>query len=135
MRGRDGGLAPCGSPVWEVGWVGLTPAPSPGLPPVGAALVEGPTRAALPALSPNMAPAPHLLNAALQFFEGFAIGSAAVDSGVGGQRAVQMALVFSATTPAGIVLGELLSPHTPPPVPLRPNVPLPLPLVDEQLCG
>jgi hypothetical protein len=41
-----------------------------------------------------------------QFFEGFAIGSAAVDSGLGAVQACAMGLVFSITTPAGIAVGE-----------------------------
>lgn len=41
-----------------------------------------------------------------QFFEGFAIGSAAVDSGLGAVQACAMGLVFSVTTPAGIAVGE-----------------------------
>ncbi|KAI3423948.1 hypothetical protein D9Q98_009782 [Chlorella vulgaris] len=40
-----------------------------------------------------------------QFFEGFAIGSAAVDSGLGAVQACAMGLVFSVTTPAGIAVG------------------------------
>ncbi len=41
-----------------------------------------------------------------QFFEGFAIGSAAVDSGLGAVQAGAMGLAFSVTTPAGIAIGE-----------------------------
>ena len=41
-----------------------------------------------------------------QLFEGFAIGSAAVDSGLSAARAAIMGAAFSATTPLGIALGE-----------------------------
>lgn len=40
-----------------------------------------------------------------QFFEGFAIGSAAVDSGLSAREAGAMGLAFSVTTPAGIAIG------------------------------
>eukprot|EP00887_Chlorella_sp_A99_P002159 scaffold21.g2159.t1 len=40
-----------------------------------------------------------------QFFEGFAIGSAAIDSGIGAPRAALMTLVYSLTTPTGIAIG------------------------------
>ena len=41
-----------------------------------------------------------------QFFEGFAIGAAAVDSGLGLAKSTVMGLAYSATTPAGIAIGE-----------------------------
>lgn len=40
-----------------------------------------------------------------QLFEGFAIGSAAVDSGLGAARSAALGLAFSVTTPIGIVAG------------------------------
>jgi zinc transporter 1/2/3 len=45
-----------------------------------------------------------------QFFEGFAIGSAAVGAGLGAAQAAAMGLAFSATTPAGIAMGGPLRP-------------------------
>lgn len=40
-----------------------------------------------------------------QFFEGFAIGSAAVDSGLGAKKSFVMGVVYSLTTPVGIAIG------------------------------
>eukprot|EP00887_Chlorella_sp_A99_P002717 scaffold6.g2717.t1 len=40
-----------------------------------------------------------------QFFEGFALGSAAVDSGMGARRAGMVALIYAVTTPSGIAFG------------------------------
>lgn len=45
----------------------------------------------------------------LQFFEGFALGSAAVDAGLGAARAALMGLAYSVTTPVGIAIGEATS--------------------------
>jgi zinc transporter 1/2/3 len=41
-----------------------------------------------------------------QFFEGFAIGSAVVDSGLGVLKSLVLALAYSITTPIGIAVGE-----------------------------
>lgn len=41
-----------------------------------------------------------------QFFEGFAIGSAVVDSGMGAVKSMLMGLAYSVTTPIGIAVGE-----------------------------
>lgn len=41
-----------------------------------------------------------------QLFEGFAIGSAAVDSGLSAARSALMGGVFAVTTPLGILFGE-----------------------------
>lgn len=43
----------------------------------------------------------------LQFFEGFAIGSAVVDSGLGLMKSVLAGAIYSITTPLGIAVGEL----------------------------
>lgn len=42
----------------------------------------------------------------LQFFEGFAIGSAVVDSGLGVMKSCMMGLAYSITTPLGIAIGK-----------------------------
>ena len=41
-----------------------------------------------------------------QFFEGFAIGSAVVDSGLGVAKSLVAGLAYSVTTPMGIAIGE-----------------------------
>lgn len=41
-----------------------------------------------------------------QFFEGFAIGSAVVDSGMTALRSMLMGLAYAVTTPIGIAIGE-----------------------------
>ena len=41
-----------------------------------------------------------------QFFEGFAIGSAVVDSGLGVGKSLIAGLAYSITTPTGIAIGE-----------------------------
>lgn len=40
-----------------------------------------------------------------QFFEGFAIGSAVVDAGLGPLRSMLMGLAYAVTTPIGIAIG------------------------------
>ncbi len=47
-----------------------------------------------------------LLRCWAQMFEGFAIGSAAVDSGLSAKKAFLMGLIYSLTTPTGIAIGK-----------------------------
>ena len=42
----------------------------------------------------------------LQLFEGFAIGSAAVNSGLTTTKIFLLGLIYSVTTPVGIAVGE-----------------------------
>jgi hypothetical protein len=42
----------------------------------------------------------------VQFLEGFALGSAVVDAGIGNIKAYMMALFYSLSTPLGIAIGE-----------------------------
>ena len=44
--------------------------------------------------------------ASLQLFEGFAIGSAAVNSGLTIMKSFILGLIYSITTPVGIAVGE-----------------------------
>lgn len=41
-----------------------------------------------------------------QFFEGFALASAAVDAALGTAKCIIMAVAYSVTTPVGIAIGE-----------------------------
>lgn len=50
--------------------------------------------------------APLHFQCAAQFFEGFAIGSAVVDSGLGVMKSMLAGAIYSVTTPLGIAVGE-----------------------------
>jgi len=59
-----------------------------------ASIVSSPSHSLPPQLCPT------------QFFEGFAIGSAVVDSGLGLWKSVMAGAIYSITTPLGIAVGE-----------------------------
>lgn len=50
-------------------------------------------------------PLPLAAHSRLQFFEGWAIGSAAVDAGISSAKATLLGVVYSLTTPCGIAVG------------------------------